>query len=313
MEAKSRIREEQKVLKLSIIATSIVAAFAVVMGIFTGSSAIIFDGMYCVLDCLFSIAALAIARLLQLDADHTDKPNFTERFQYGFWHFEPLLLFINGACLIVAVFYGFFEGANALLRGGHMPSFGWGVTYGLVAAIICYSLAFYENRKNRMIRSAFITIDVRSWIISGSISLALFIAFVCAYFIEKTSLNWLVPYVDPFVLILICLIMAPVPIKIVWRALQDVFMIAPPAFDEHVTQVVAEVVKKYGFLDFHTYVARVGRSKMIEIHLVLPAGYPINTVEFIDKVRSEIGEAIGGAGPDRWFTVSFTAQEKWAI
>lgn len=314
LKAENRIHDEQKVLKVSIVVTMIVAIFGVTMGVFTGSSAIIFDGIYCVLDCLFSIAALAVARLLQLDASrHADKPHFIERFQHGFWHFEPLLLFVNGACLIIAVFYGFFEATSMLLRGGHAPSLGWGVTYGLIAAIICYSLAFYEGRKNRTIKSAFITIDVRSWVISGSISLAVFIAFIGAYLIEGTTLGWFIPYIDPLVLIFICLIMVPVPLKIVRRALQDVFMITPAALDEHVTNVVEEIVKKYGFTDFYTYVARVGRSRMIEIHLVLPAGYPIGTVEFIDKVRGEIGDAIGGAGSDRWLTVSFTAQEAWAL
>lgn len=309
-----RISEEQRILRLSIFLTIFIAGSGIVMGIFTGSSAIIFDGMYSALDGFFSIGALVITKLLQMDADrHARKPQFTERFQYGFWHLEPLLLLLNGSCLTIAVMYGFFDAASSLFRGGHIPSFGLGVVYAFITAVGCYGLALYEHRKNIKIRSAFIAIDVRGWIISGSISLAVFIAFISAYIIEETSFAWFIPYIDSIVLLIICLMMAGMPLKIVWRALQDVFMITPTALDDRITTIVDHIVEDYNFSDSQTYVARVGRSIMIEIHLILPAGYPIKTVEFLDKIRSEIGDAIGDAGPDRWLTVSFTGKEEWAL
>ena len=50
---------------------------------------------------------------------------------------------------------------------------------------------------------------------------------------------------------------------------------------------------------------------LIEIHLILPENYQIGCVETLDKIRSEIGDMIGEASPDRWLTVSFTAEPKW--
>lgn len=307
-------RAEQNILKYSIAVTIILAMTAIAIGIFTGSSSIIFDGMFSAVDCVFSLAALLVARLIQIDVNRQKKkaPRFTERFQYGFWHFEPMLLALNGISLMIAVFYGFFESISTIWRGGHTPDFGPAVWFAFFAVCLCFGLAFYEMKRNRKIGSAFIAIDAKSWIVSGGISLALLAAFIFAFFIDGTELAWLLPYIDPAVLAIIAIVMAPVPIKTVLKAMREILMITPVQLDEHVNQVVDGIVEKYGFVGAQNYLAKVGRSTMIEIHLILPPNYQIGQVEDLDKIRAEIGDAIGDAGPDRWLTVSFTARPEWA-
>lgn len=283
------------------------------MGIVTGASSIIFDGIYSTIDCFYSVAALGITRLIQFDTgtQKNQAPVLTERFQFGFWHLEPMLLAINGISLMIAVFYGMAEAITTIWHGGHMPKFNHAIFYAIIAVVVCYGLAFYEMRANRKIKSAFIAIDVKSWFISGCISLALLIAFVLAVLIKNTPAYWFLPYIDPSVLIIICVIMAPMPVRIVINAIKEIFLIAPRDIDENVTRVVDAIVEKYAFAGAETYVAKVGRSTMIEVHLILPKGYKIKNVGWIDKVRGEIGDAIGGGGPDRWFTVCFTAKPEW--
>ncbi|MHC5305904.1 cation diffusion facilitator family transporter [Bartonella sp. LJL80] len=305
---------EQRILKYSIWVTIVLAVTAVSIGIFTGSSSIIFDGMYSAVDCVFSLAALLVARLIQIDVNRQKRkaPKFTERFQYGFWHFEPMLLAINGISLMIAVFYGLFESISTIWRGGHTPDFGPAVWFAFFAVCLCFGLAFYELRRNREIGSAFIAIDAKSWFVSGGISLALLCAFIFAFFIEGTEHSWLLPYIDPAVLALIAIVMIPVPVKTVIKALREILMITPVSLDNHVNAVVDEIVERYGFVGAQNYLAKVGRSTMIEIHLILPQNYQIGKVEELDKIRSEIGDMIGDAGPDRWLTVSFTAKPEWA-
>jgi len=312
-EDRIKARQEQHVLKLSIGVTLCIAVFGIVMGIVTGAASVIFDGVYSAMDCLFTMAALGVARLIQIDttAEQSRSPVFAGSFQSGFWHLEPMLLAVNGIALMIAVFYGVMEAVTIIWHGVHVPAFGNAVFFAITMVIVCYGFALYEMRVNRGIRSAFISIDIKSWIISGGISIALLIAFVFALLFENTAADWLIPYIDPAVLVIICLIMAPMPIRIVINAMQDIFLVTPHDIDAHVTRIVDAVVERYGFVGSQTYVAKVGRSIMIEVHLILPEHYKIGTVDWLDRIRGEIGDAIGGGGPDRWFTVCFTAKPEW--
>lgn len=309
----NKSQQEQRILRLSVIITFLIAMGGVVVGIVANSSSIIFDGIYSGIDCFFSLAALMVVRLIQYDTlRHEPKyERLSERFQFGFWHLEPMVLAINGISLSIAVFYGLFEAVNSIFHGGQLPLFGNAIVYVLLAIIVCFGLAYYEARCNRRIGSAFIAIDIKGWVISGCLSLAILIAFVFALLIKDTAFGWLIPYIDPAILAIICVIMAPLPLRVVKKAMKEIFLVTPRDLDNRVADVVEEVIARYGFVDAQTYVSRVGRATTIEVHLVLPHGYPIQTVEWLDKVRGEIGDAIGGAGPNRWFTVSFTAKPEW--
>ncbi|WP_297322942.1 cation transporter [uncultured Bartonella sp.] len=306
---------EQRVLEYSIIATIILAVCGIFVGILTGASSIIFDGMYSSIDCVFSVAALFVARLIQIDVNRRTRkaPKFVERFQYGFWHLEPMLLVINGVSLMIAIFYALFEAAVKIWHGGQIPRFGVAAWFAIFAVALCFGMAFYEHYRNRKIGSAFIAIDAKSWIISGGIGIALLCAFSFANIVEDTtSYIWLLPYIDPSVLAIIALIMLPVPVKTVIRAMRDILLITPASLDDHVNAVVDAIVEKYGFVGSQNYLAKVGRSTMIEIHLILPEEYHLDGVGELDRIRAEIGDQIGNAGPDRWLTVSFTAKPEWA-
>lgn len=306
---------EQKLLKLSVFVTLAVALFGVIMGIITNSSSIIFDGVYSSVDCFFSLAALLVVRLIHLDSLRLSKRShqLAERFQFGFWHLEPMVLAINGISLSIAVLYGLFEAINSIWNGGQVPSFDYAILYALIAVIVCFGLAFYEAQRNKEIQSEFIAMDIKGWIISGCLSLAILIAFLFAFAINETSYIWLIPYIDPVILALICLAMAPMPLRVVLKALKEVFLITPRSLDAHITNSVDEIVLRHNFVSAQTYVAKVGRSTMIEIHIIVPQDWRIDTIAKLDAIREEISEAIGDAGPDRWLTVSFTGLEDWAV
>ena len=56
-------------------------------------------------------------RLVATQGDH-------RRFQYGFWHLEPLVIALKASTLMVLVAYAFLSAVNSLLKGGYEPEFG---------------------------------------------------------------------------------------------------------------------------------------------------------------------------------------------
>ncbi len=295
---------EQRLLKISIAVTIGVAAFGVLFGLLSGSMSILFDGVFSAIDAAMSGLALFVSRLVTRVADN-------RRFQFGYWHIEPMVLAFNGGTLMLLCFYAFLNAVESLLAGGRQLNFDWATAYAILVCVACFSMFFYERRLNRAIGSDFIRLDTQGWLMAGSITSALLVAFVLGASLKGTAYAHLAPYADPAVLALLTMVLVFVPIQAVRRALQEILLITPPELDARVREVMDEVIARHAFKTYTSYVAKVGRAQFIEIHIAVPPESPIDSVGEADAIRREIAEAIGGEGPQRWLTIDFTADPKW--
>ncbi|MFD2236966.1 cation diffusion facilitator family transporter [Aureimonas populi] len=300
-------RAEQAVLTRSIAATLVVGSIGVGFGILSGAQSIIFDGLFSAVDAAMTFLALLVSRLIARDTSGS------RRFQMGFWHIEPMVLAFNAGLLMVLTLYAFINAVTALVEGGRQLAFGWAIAYASIVVAICAVMAWTGRRAAARTGSQFLILDAKGWLISGLITLALLVAFAIGYALQGTAYEGLTPYVDPAVLAVLTLCIVPMPFRILREAIADIFLVAPRELDEAARRVAAKAVKDHGFSAAHTYVAKVGRSRMIEIHFILPPGYEVGPVERLDAVREEVGAALGGEARDRWLTVVFTGQERWAV
>jgi predicted Co/Zn/Cd cation transporter (cation efflux family) len=307
------MRTEQSVLKVSIGVTIFVAVFGIVFGIVSRSSSIAFDGFYSLMDAGMSILALIVARLITGYATDTIRPSkLRDRFSVGFWHLEPIVLGANGMLLMGVSAYALVNAIGSLLAGGHRLLFDFAIIYAVVTLIACLTMATYGRRANRSIRSEFIALDVTAWLMSAGITAALLVAFIGGLLIQGTRLDWITPYIDPAVLALVCLVLIPMPIRTVRRALSDILLMTPDTLKAHVDSVATAVAIRNGFLSYRAYVAKVGRSTQIDLYFIVPHGMPARTIEDWDRLRDEIGDAIGEDDANRWLTILFTADVEWA-
>jgi predicted Co/Zn/Cd cation transporter (cation efflux family) len=295
--------DEQHVLKVSIWVTLGVSASGVAFGLLSGSLSIVFDGVFSAIDAAMSVLALFVARLLV-------RPG-SRRFQFGYWHFEPIAVAFNGGIMMLLCFYAFLNACDSLMAGGREIAFGWGMLYAFVISTVCLAMFFYEQRANRRLDSDFLRIDAQGWLMAGTISTALLIAFTGARLIAGTRFDHYTRYVDPAVLMVLTLGLIGVPIRTVRKALREVFLVTSSELDLAVRKVMDEVVARHGFKSFSSYAAKVGRAHFIEIHLLAPPDYAVRDIATLDRIRDEIGNALGDAGPQRWLTVAFTADSVW--
>ena len=295
---------EQRLLRLSIGVTIMVAAFGVLFGLLSGSLSIVFDGVFSAIDAAMSGLALFVSRLVTRTGDN-------RRFQFGYWHIEPMVLAFNGGTLMLLCFYAFLNAVDSFLAGGRHLDFDWAIAYAVIVCVVCFGMFFYEFRANRRIGSDFVRLDAQSWLMSAAITSALLVAFAIAWSLRGTPWHDLTPYADPVVLALLTMVVVFVPIRTVRKALQEILLITPPELDAHVRRVMDEVIARHGFKTYTSYVAKVGRAQFIEIHVAVPAGMRLDNVATVDAIRREIAEAIGGEGPQRWLTIDFTADPRW--
>lgn len=304
------MRSEQGLLRLSIIVTCLLAMIGILFGLLIGSASIVFDGVYSLADATMTALALLVSRLIAASGSG-GRSRLNERFNMGFWHLEPIVLGISGTMLIGGSVYALVTALGSLMAGGREIAFGQAIIYAGIVTVTAVAMAVIARRANRTIGSSFVALDAQAWLISAGLTAALLAAFVFGWLIQGTGLEWLSPYVDPLVLSLICLAVIPIPIPTVRRALADILLVTPPDMREHVDAVARGAVARHGFLGYRAYVARVGRGRQIELFFLVPPDWPAKRLEEWDRTRDQIGEELGGEGPDRWLTIAFTTDREW--
>jgi predicted Co/Zn/Cd cation transporter (cation efflux family) len=304
---------EQGFLRVSIGATVLVAAFGIVFGLLSGSFSIAFDGTYSLGDAGMTILALWVSSLIVRSAE-TDalSGRLRNRFTMGFWHLEPIVLGLNGILLMAVATYALINAVITIIYGGYEPRFGLAIVYAVVTLAVCASMALTGMRVNKRLRSDFVALDVKAWLMSGGITSALLIAFLIGQAAGGTPHAWISRYVDPVVLTLVCLVIIPIPMGVVRQALSEILLITPVDLKAHVDQVATETIEREGFLSYRAYVAKVGRATQVELYFIVPRNLPAKTVEEWDRTRDRIGAAIGDEGHNRWLTIAFTADVGWA-
>ena len=295
---------EQRILRLSIGVTVMVSLFGVVFGLLSGSLSIVFDGVFSAIDAAMSGLALFVSRLVSRETNN-------RRFQFGYWHIEPMVLAFNGGTLMLLCFYAFLNAVGSFLEGGRTLDFDWAMAYAVAVGAVSFGMCFYERHVNRRIGSDFIRLDAQSWLMSAAITSALLVAFAIAWSLRGTPYGHLTPYADPVVLALLTVCLVFVPIRTVRKALQEVLLMTPPELDAQVRRVMDDVVARHGFKTYTSYAAKVGRAQFIEIHIAVPKDKRLDNVAAADAIRREIADALGGEGPQRWLTIDFTADPRW--
>lgn len=294
---------EQKLLMQSVALMSLVAISGTIMGVVTGSSAVLLDGVFSFVDVIIKIMMLMTAKLV---ARETSK-----RFQFGYWQFEPLVLAVEGFFILLIVMYALFSGITDLLGGGRHVDFGPAIYYAIFFTIADTAYYFYVKRINKSLQSNLVKFDNVSWYVDALLEAAILISFVVAILLEGTEYEPLAVYIDPVVLIVLALQMVPSVIQILVPATKQILGWAPTSLHNEVQEIMDRFMEKYAFKDYVTSVQVYGNTRIIEIDILVRKNFPYQTVAELDAIRNEIDEEIGGNPTEKWVTISFTSTRKW--
>ncbi len=80
--------------------------------------AILFDGVFAAIDAAMSGLALFVSRLVTRATEN-------RRFQFGYWHIEPMVLAFTGGTPMLLCVYAFLNAVDSLLGGGRQLNFDW--------------------------------------------------------------------------------------------------------------------------------------------------------------------------------------------
>src|SRR4051812_27255520 len=231
--------KEKRLLKVSLAATMVVAGGGIVCGLLSGSMSILFDGLFSSIDAVITAVALHVARLVVREGNR--------RFQFGYWHFEPLVLALNSCILTLLCSYAFFNAVLGLIAGGHDVKLGAALIYTGSVSALCALMYVYQRRGNELAKSEFVRLDIHGWLMSGVITGALLLAFGAAGAMRNSRLDYFIPFIDPGVLALLAPLLMVTPIKSAKRAFRQIFLMAPRDLDLKVRGTMDEIVRRRGF------------------------------------------------------------------
>jgi cation diffusion facilitator family transporter len=278
MTTNSRALNEQRILRISLYSVVFFVILALAFAILTNSDAILFDGIYSLISFSMALITLKVAKLAELPDD--------DQYHFGYTAMEPALNLFKSLIIIVACVFAMIGGLKRLFMGGTPAEYGLAVVYGAMAAAGCFAVAWFMYRRSRTYRSDLVRVDAQSWFIDGLLSSSVMIAFVIAWWLEKSAWSQYAPRVDPLLLIAIVLAALPIPAKIMIESLKEVLQRAPP--DTTVDEIQERLLTSLrGVKTKHVElrVSKRGRKTYVLVHVVVAEHFEIDSVAHLDEIR----------------------------
>lgn len=294
---------EQRLLWQSALLMFMVAISGTLMGVFTGSAAVLLDGIVSFMAVIIKIMMIMTSKLISRET--------SKRFQFGYWQFEPLVLIVEGGFTLLFVIYALMTGIMSLLGPGTIVKAGPIVIYALVFTIADAAYYFYVHAVNKRLKSNLVKFDNISWSIDAVLSAGILISFLFAWGLEQTEWGIYARYVDPVVLIALSIQMLPSAVKILVPSMKQIMGVAPMELHNRIQRIMDEFMERYHFKDYVSSVQAYGKTKIIEIDILIPKNYEHQRIVELDAIRNEIDEAIGGRAEEKWVTITFTATKRW--
>ncbi|MDD7514270.1 MAG: cation transporter [Campylobacter lanienae] len=296
-------QKEQFVLKISLYCAVILAIFGITYGIYTGSKAIIFDGLVAFLSTILILLSVITSKFIYKEDD--------DIFQYGYMRFEPMVNLFKSLILLILCAYALINGIQEILDGGYEVKFDKAMLYSFFSMLLSIGIWLYTAYKAKILGSPLISVDSLEWFIDSVLYMGGFLVFGAVWLFDKESQTIWARYLDPALLVLLSMILAVMPLKVFIKNLADLVMVAPKDMDDKIDTLLQNISKKYNFSDYDTHVAKSGRFFMIEVNILMGESFKIQNIDEMDLIRDEIEQGLDIPSYKIWLSVSFTKNPKW--
>ena len=295
---------EARILRVSAGGNLVIGLVGTLFAIITGSQAILLDGLFNLTYFATGLFTLKVAALVQQGDD--------ERFPVGYGYFEPLINGFKGMLVLGLTVMATADAIQALFSGGRVIPPGLASIYGLFATVACWTLAAITHRGARRSDSPLIRADAENWMVNGAISSAVLLAFMSIFVIRNSRLAYLVPYVDPALVLIVGLISISIPVRIAWQALMEMLNRAPShVVVAEVTDTIKQSTAVLPVQDLIVRVVQPGRSRMVLAHVVLPRDYLIESLPQLDRIRADALSRLQRIHPATTADLIFTTDPNW--
>ncbi|GAA6167033.1 cation diffusion facilitator family transporter [Sessilibacter corallicola] len=294
--------DELKVIKVSIFAALLYALVGIVSGVISSSGVILFDGVYSLLSVLLSTLSLVVLKLIASEKED-------ENFPFGKAHFEPLVIVVKSITLAAICTFSASEAFSVLISGGKDVAATPAIFYALFSTVGCAIVTVYIDRKNRDKQSSLLQAERDQWYGDTLLSAGVLVGFLAAFFFRGTQLDWMVPYADPAMVIVVCCFFLIFPIRSFWGAIREILHYK--VCEESTQPIRGEVEKIADELDAEFKLRMVSQGPQLDIEVNILLEDRSFSIEEMDTIRSRIAKAAESINKNHWININLTGEKAW--
>ena len=263
------------------------------------------DGVYALVSVVMTVLAARVARLVEGPS--------SQRFHFGYAHFEPLLNLVRGLLIFAVCAYALVATFEVLVRGGREIRAEVGLAYTALSAVWSVGVYLYQRRLARKLGSPALAVDARAWLVDGILYVGETGAFIVYLLLLPTAVAPWLRYADPIFVLIVVGFLMKVPITTIREAVREVLHRAPPPeVQQDVRRRLAAALAGLPVRRTHARMVEVGRFFFVLIHVVVDEGFGARPVAELDQIRRQVEQSLREVHDRLVLDVVFTADGYWA-
>ncbi|EOV1171990.1 cation diffusion facilitator family transporter [Vibrio fluvialis] len=271
---------ENRVLTLSALFASMFAGGGLIVGLLVGSLVIMFDGVYSLVSLLLTLLSLVAARYIRKPSD--------AQFPFGRAVFEPAVIAVKGAVILLIVSYSLYSAIGSMFTGGRPVDASVATAFGAINVVGCGLAWWYMKSLGKRHASGLIDAEVKQWQMDTMLSVAVTAGFVIAWLMTLTPMAKYAVYADPMMMLAMSFYFIKVPFEMLRSAMREIFLMAP---SKEICQTVDQSVVAAGQESEQDIelagVTKVGHELWVDVD-IYPDSSEVILVEDIEQTRSTI-------------------------
>lgn len=255
-------QKEQKLLKISIALTAIMGIIGILIGAHIDSTAITIDGMYCSIGVFSTYLIFLTSQKMNL--------HYSKKFQFGYYKLEPLVILSEGILIIGSCAFALTSAVRDVIHLHHVKNFLLPALYQGVVAWACFVMAFLFYRFARPKNNQLLLSQGLVWLIDGLQSVLLSIAFFLGISLKDTAYAFIIPYIDPVLVICLIFIIIREPIKLLKINSEELLdVMSDSQLGNKIDQIVYEYFKKQNLDSLIAKIFKRKAGRAIFIHIII--------------------------------------------
>ncbi|MDF2976460.1 MAG: cation diffusion facilitator family transporter [Actinomycetospora sp.] len=294
---------DRRLLLLSVWASAAFAVLSSVWGVLSGSSMIVFDGLYSFASIGLSVLAVLALRTSRRGAD--------ERYPWGREVWEPVTVVVKAFALGALCVYAVVGGVADLFAGGREVATGWALLYAVIATAGGGVVTLLMRRGGR---SDLVRAEAAEWVGDTLLSVGVLVGFVIAAVLMAAGRPDIAAYVDPAMVVLVSVLFLRVPARLIGGGMREILAMSPPPETRAELEAAVEAVReRFGLAESFLRASKVGARVDVEVDYVVGEESAVTTVADCDEVREALHERLAALGHERSVVVAFTTDRRWAL
>ncbi len=192
--------------------------------------------------------------------------------------------------------------AVLVIRGGGVQvAPGAVLLYGVISMVASLVVTW---RMRRTSDSDLVAAEAAQWKAGAWLSAVIGTGGLVALVLDGTSWDGAVPFADPVLVLIACLVITPVPFRMLRDAGLELLEAAPsPTVQHEISASVRDAQEAFGLPDPHVAATKLGDRLYLEVVFVVGEGWAVSEE---DAVRHAIIDRLEPLGYDVWANVELT-------